>query len=212
MITSVPTFEANMRVSHATQGNFLSVRVSFLFFWQFQFGLCDGNNMKIESASTPLPRFNKCCFLFGLRSGVLIYVSIEALFWAVLSFAAVFSEVKYINSFDLLDFTDDLDRDWYYYLIFEHPRDTFNERVRSEFVDCDGKQLAIMISISLPANLIVLNLVLIFIFVFYLAFTLLLLIGISRVSLCCLIKSRLLLMPPLVVLALEMSFHSVPNV
>lgn len=88
--------------------------------------------MKIENSSTPLPRFNKCCFLFGLRSGVLIFLSIEALFWAVLSFAAVYSEVKYINSIDILDFTDDLERDWYYYLIFEHPRDNFNERVRSK--------------------------------------------------------------------------------
>lgn len=85
----------------------------------------------MDNSESPLPRFNKCCFIFGLRSGVLIFVSIEALFWAVLSFAAVYSEVKYINSFDLLDFTDDLERDWYYYLILEHPRDTFTEKVRS---------------------------------------------------------------------------------
>lgn len=63
---------------------------------------------------------------------MLIFVSIEALFWAILSFAAIYSEIKYINSIDILDFTDDLEYDWYYYLIFEHPRDTFNEKVRSK--------------------------------------------------------------------------------
>jgi len=125
-------------------------------------GFSCSNIMKMENSSTPLPRFNKCCFVFGLRSGVLIFVSIEALFWAILSFAAVYSEVKYINSVDLLDFTDDLERDWYYYLIFEHPRDTFNEKVRT--------------------NLIVLNLVLAFVIVLYLIFTLVLLVGISRHS------------------------------
>lgn len=89
----------------------------------------------MENSSAPLPRFYKCCFVFGLRSGVLIFVSIEALFWAILSFAAVYSEVKYINDIDLLDFTDDLERDWYYYILFEHsdyPRSTFTERTRSK--------------------------------------------------------------------------------
>lgn len=90
----------------------------------------------MERTSNPLPRFNKCCFVFGLRCGVLIFVSIEALFWALLSFAAVHSEAKYINAVDLLEFSDDLERDWYYYLIFEHSRDyegmLVNERVRSK--------------------------------------------------------------------------------
>jgi hypothetical protein len=91
--------------------------------------------MKMESSSaSPLPRFNKCCFMFGLRSGVLVFVSFEALFWALISFVALYSEVKYIKTVDLLEFTDDLERDWYYYLIYEHPRDTFNERVRSELL------------------------------------------------------------------------------
>lgn len=61
-----------------------------------------------------------------------MFVSIEALFWAVISFVAVYSEVKYINSIEILEFADDLEYDWYYYLIFGHPRDTFDERVRSE--------------------------------------------------------------------------------
>lgn len=91
--------------------------------------------MKMESSSTPLPRFNKCCFLFGLRSGVLIFVSIEALFWAILSFAAVFSEIKYINSVEVPEFSDDLERDWYYYLIFGHPRDLFDEKFRSKLTN-----------------------------------------------------------------------------
>lgn len=90
----------------------------------------------MENSSNPLPRFNKCCFVFGLRCGVLIFVSIEALFWAILSFAAVYSEVKYINVIDLYDFSDDLDSDWYYFLLFEHSRDyegkLINERVRSK--------------------------------------------------------------------------------
>ncbi|CRL02867.1 CLUMA_CG015837, isoform A [Clunio marinus] len=120
--------------------------------------------MRMDNSSTSLPRFNKCCFFFGLRSGVLIFVSIEALFWGILSFVAVYSEVKYIRNTDIPEFTDDLERDWYYYLIFEHPRDTFNERVRT--------------------NLIVLNLVLAFIIVLYLIFTLLLIIGISKRSKC----------------------------
>lgn len=93
--------------------------------------------MKMENPSNPLPRFNKCCFVFGLRCGVLIFVSIEALFWAIMSFAAVYSEVKYINDIDLFVFTDDLESDWYYFLIFEHSRDTqgtlVNEKVRSKF-------------------------------------------------------------------------------
>lgn len=109
----------------------------FPFFTQRNFrqllvGLCCGRIMKMENSSTPMPRFNKCCFFFGLRSGVLIFVSIEALFWSLMSFVAVYSEVKYINNINLLDFTDDLERDWYYYMIFEHPRDTFTERVRSK--------------------------------------------------------------------------------
>jgi hypothetical protein len=96
-------------------------------------GLGCANIMKMEnSVAAPLPRFNKCCFIFGLRSGVLIFVSLEALFWAFISFVAIYSEVKYINTIDLLEFTDDLDRDWYYFLIYEHPRDTFTERVRSK--------------------------------------------------------------------------------
>lgn len=101
--------------------------------------------MKMESSAAPLPRFNKCCFLFGLRSGVLIFVSIEALFWAILSFVAVYSEVKYINSVDLFDFTDDLERDWYYYLIFEHPRDTFNEKVRSKSIKTNWSIVSLII-------------------------------------------------------------------
>lgn len=61
-----------------------------------------------------------------------MFVSIEAFFWAVLSFVSIYSEVKYITSVDLLEFTDDLEYDWYYFLIFEHPRDTFTDRVRSK--------------------------------------------------------------------------------
>lgn len=88
--------------------------------------------MKMENSSTPLPRFNKCCFLFGLRSGVLIFVSIEALFWSVISFVAAYSEVKYIANIDIPEFADDLEYDWYYFLIFGHQRETFDERVRSK--------------------------------------------------------------------------------
>jgi hypothetical protein len=66
-------------------------------------------------------------------------VSIEALFWAILSFAAVYSEIKYIKDIDLLNFSDDLEVDWYYYLLFEHSRDyegkLINERVRSKLVE-----------------------------------------------------------------------------
>lgn len=140
--------------------------------------------MKMDNSD--LPRFNKCCFLFALKSGVLLFVSIEALFWALISFVAVYSEVKYINSIDLLDFTDDLERDWYYFLIFEHPRDTFNEKVRSES-QLHRKIVVFCLQtlIYYAANLIVLNLVLSFIFVLYLVFTLLLLVGISKVSSSC---------------------------
>lgn len=88
--------------------------------------------MKMENSSNPLPRFNKCCFMFGLRSGVLIFVSIEALFWAIISFAAVYSEVKYIRLIDILEWADELERDWYYYLIFDHPRDLFDDKFRSK--------------------------------------------------------------------------------
>lgn len=61
-------------------------------------------------------------------------MSIEALFWAVISFVAAYSEVKYITSIDILDFADDLEYDWYYFLIFGHPRETFDERVRSKIL------------------------------------------------------------------------------
>jgi hypothetical protein len=70
--------------------------------------------------------------MFGLRSGVLIFVSIEALFWAVLTFAAVFSEIKYIANVDIAEFSDVLDNDWYYYLLFGYPRELIDERVRSK--------------------------------------------------------------------------------
>lgn len=71
--------------------------------------------------------------MFGLRSGVLIFVSIEALFWAIISFAAVYSEVKYIRLIDILEWADELERDWYYYLIFDHPRDLFDDKFRSKW-------------------------------------------------------------------------------
>lgn len=140
-------------------------------------------NLKMENPN-PLPRFDKCCFVFGLRCGVLIFVSIEALLWAILSFAAVYSEVKYINDIDLLTFSDSLDYDWYYYLIFERSRDyqgtLVNERTRSMF---SKKKMIISnyFNYLFPANLIVINLVLSLVFILYLIFTLLLLIGISKV-------------------------------
>lgn len=90
----------------------------------------------MDNSANPLPRFNRCCFFFGLRSGVLIFVSVEALFWAVLSFAAIYCEVKYITNIDLLTFSDDLENDWYYYMIFDtnrYYRDYyFDEKLRSE--------------------------------------------------------------------------------
>lgn len=93
--------------------------------------------------ASPLPRFNKCCFLFGLRSGVLIFVSIEALFWALLTFAAIFSEVKYIANVDVGDFSDVLDNDWYYYFLFGYPRELIDERIRSEclIIQLNGEKL-----------------------------------------------------------------------
>lgn len=87
----------------------------------------------MDSSASPLPRFNKCCFMFGLRSGVLIFVSLEALFWALLSFAAIFSEVKYIINVDIGEFSDVLDNDWYYYLLFGYARELIDERIRSNF-------------------------------------------------------------------------------
>lgn len=88
--------------------------------------------MEMDSAASPLPRFNKCCFLFGLRSGVLIFVSIEALFWALLAFAAIYSEIKYIVYVDIGEFSDVLDNDWYYYLLFGYPKELIDERLRSK--------------------------------------------------------------------------------
>ncbi|KAG5675831.1 hypothetical protein PVAND_005701 [Polypedilum vanderplanki] len=125
----------------------------------------------MDNSASPLPRFNKCCFLFGLRSGVLIFVSIEALFWALLTFAAIFSEIKYITNVDIGEFSDVLDNDWYYFLLFGYPRELIDERIRT--------------------YLIVGNLVLCLIFIIYFIFTLMLLIGISR-------RSRCLFLPYLV--------------
>lgn len=86
----------------------------------------------MDSSASPLPRFNKCCFLFDLRSGVLIFISLEALFWGLLSFAAIFSEVKYIINVDIGEFSDDLDNDWYYFFLFGYPRELIDERIRSK--------------------------------------------------------------------------------
>lgn len=86
----------------------------------------------MDSSASPLPRFNKCCFLFGLRSGVLIFVSIEALFWALLAFAAIYSEAKYIANVDIGEFSDVLDNDWYYYLLFGYARELIDEKIRSK--------------------------------------------------------------------------------
>lgn len=71
--------------------------------------------------------------MFGLRSGVLIFLSIEALFWAIISFAAVYSEIKYINLVDIPEWSDEVERDWYYYLVFEHPRDLYTDKFRSKW-------------------------------------------------------------------------------
>lgn len=70
--------------------------------------------------------------MFGLRSGVLIFVSLEALFWALLAFSAIYSEVKYIVYVDLAEFSDVLDNDWYYFLLFGYPRELIDERIRSK--------------------------------------------------------------------------------
>lgn len=85
-----------------------------------------------NSSESPLPRLNKCCFVFGLRSGVLIFVSFEVLFWCILTFAAIYSEVKYIIHTDIPEFSDVLDNDWYYYILFGWPMELIDERIRSE--------------------------------------------------------------------------------
>lgn len=87
----------------------------------------------MDNSESPLPRLNKCCFVFGLRSGVLIFVSIEVLFWAVLTFAAIYSEVKYIINVDIAEFSDVLDNDWYYWILFGYPREQIDERIRSKY-------------------------------------------------------------------------------
>jgi hypothetical protein len=74
--------------------------------------------------------------MFGLRSGVLIFVSIESLFWALMAFAAIFSEIKYISNVDIGEFSDGLDNDWYYFVLFGYPLETIDERIRSK----DGHQ------------------------------------------------------------------------
>jgi hypothetical protein len=88
---------------------------------------------------TNAPRFYKCCFVFGLRSGVLVLASIETLFWALVSFAALYSEVQYMSETDLYSFTDYVsERDWWYFFIFErsdYPRDTYSETLRSNLIN-----------------------------------------------------------------------------
>jgi hypothetical protein len=61
-----------------------------------------------------------------------MFVSFEALFWALMGFAAIFSEVKYIVNFDIVEFSDILDRDWYYFLLFGYPPEFIDERMRSK--------------------------------------------------------------------------------
>lgn len=138
----------------------------------------------MDSSASPLPRFNKCCFLFGLRSGVLIFVSIEALFWGLLAFAAIFCEVKYIINVDIGEFSDDLDNDWYYFFLFGYPRELIDERIRSKNKD-ESENHVTSVNILFPlflAYLIVGNLILVLIFVLYFVFTIILLVGISKVS------------------------------
>jgi hypothetical protein len=86
----------------------------------------------LESSENPLPRLNKCCFVFDLRSGVLIFISFETLFWAVLTFAAIYSEIKYIINVDIAEFSDVLDNDWYYFVLFGYPRELIDEWIRSK--------------------------------------------------------------------------------
>jgi hypothetical protein len=86
----------------------------------------------VDNSDNPLPRLNKCCFVFDLRCGVLIFVSIETLFWAVLTFASIYSEVKYIINVDIAEFSDVLDNDWYYFVLFGYPRELIDEWIRSK--------------------------------------------------------------------------------
>lgn len=74
--------------------------------------------------------------MLGLRRGLLIFVSIEAIVWAIISVIAVYCEIRYIRTADVLDFYDTVENDWYYNVLFEYsniPREYYNEGVRSEF-------------------------------------------------------------------------------
>jgi hypothetical protein len=77
----------------------------------------------------------QCCVCFGLKSGVLIFVSLEALFWMFISFVAIFSEVKYIRLTNMEELKESLKRDWYFNRISERSINSFDEQARSECRD-----------------------------------------------------------------------------
>lgn len=157
----------------------------------------------VMESSSSVPRLYNCCFVFSLRRGVLTFGVFEAIFWFLATIVAIYSEVRYMMEIELYGFTDYIyEYDWYYYFVFWHPRDEYTETLRSNFINSINifflfldfiikfNFLSFSSTIFIPiklhytaiANIIVLNLLLALFFLFYFVFTLLLIIGIFKVS------------------------------
>jgi hypothetical protein len=94
----------------------------------------------MEKSHSDVPRVYNCCFVFGLRCGVLIFAFFEAIFWLVVSTLAIYKEIRYMRETDLGNFIDYIyenedNKDWYYFVLYWYPRDEFDEVLRSNSIN-----------------------------------------------------------------------------
>jgi len=86
--------------------------------------------LHVSLSEVEIPKVDKCCFLFNLKYGLIVWLSIEGFIWFLLACTTFYFEVIFVNEIDLLELSDLMDQ-WHFRMIFGNRLENIDHAIRS---------------------------------------------------------------------------------
>ena len=86
--------------------------------------------LHVSLSEAEIPKVDKCCFLFNLKYGLIVWLCIEGYIWLMLACTTFYYEVVLVNEVDLLDVSDTMER-WHFWMIFGDRVERIDHAIRS---------------------------------------------------------------------------------